>query len=102
MMNLMTADQAGYLSGPLDNGPARAVSLLAAIAVSVLVTFTPQLVISGGQAPDHGILALWLWGMAGAYIHGVGFRHRHWFWRIVLGPELAWLLLVVGGLMLFL
>lgn len=101
-MNLMTVDQEGYLSGPLDNGPARVLSLLVAMVVSALVTFTPQLVISNGQAPDHGILTLLLCGMAGAYIHGVGFRHRHGFWRVLLGPELAWLLLLVGGLMLFL
>lgn len=98
----MSADHHNYLAGPLFNGPARVLSLLAAIVISVVIVLMPQLVISNGQAPSHGALSLWLWGMAAAYIHGVGFRHRHWLWRVLLGPELAWLLLVVGGLLLFL
>lgn len=85
----------------LYSGPLRSLSLLAAGAFCLAVLLFPQLLINGGQAPNHGALVLGLWGMAAGFVHGVGFVPRHVVARLALGPIAAWVLLVAGSLVLF-
>lgn len=85
------------MSGALDHGFARAVSLVSALALMILVTVLPR----GLAAPDgtpigHGLLALIMWGMSAGFVHGVGFVPRNKVLRLVLGPVAAWLGMGVG------
>jgi predicted membrane protein len=79
---------------------ARLVSLLAAGALSLVLTFYPQAVMQGGQAPEHAALMLCMWGIAAGFVHGVGFVPYNSVLRIVLGPLAAWVLMLGGTLLL--
>jgi len=85
----------------LYSGTARSLSLLAASVFCLAVLLFPQLLIDGGQSPNHGALVLGLWGMAAGFVHGVGFVPRHFLARLALGPVAAWVLLLTGSLLLF-
>jgi predicted membrane protein len=85
----------------LYSGPLRSLSLLAASVFCLAVLLFPQLLIDGGQSPNHGALVLGLWGMAAGFVHGVGFVPRHILARLALGPIAAWVLLITGSLLLF-
>ena len=71
---------------------------MAAGLFSLVLTLYPHAVVSGAGAPDHAELMVCLWGIAGGYVHGVGFVPRNPVLRIVLGPVIAWLLML-GGIM---
>jgi len=85
----------------LYSGPLRSLSLLAASVFCLAVLLFPQLLIDGGQSPNHGALVLGLWGMAAGFVHGVGFVPRHVLVRLALGPVVAWAWLLAGSLLLF-
>jgi predicted membrane protein len=85
----------------LYSGPLRSLSLLAASVFCLAVLLFPQLLIDGGQPPNHGALVLGLWGMAAGFVHGVGFVPHHILARLALGPIAAWVLLIAGSLLLF-
>ena len=85
------------MTGALNSGWARGVSLVSALALMILVTVLPR----GLAAPDgtpisHGILALIMWGMSAGFVHGIGFVPRNNVLRIALGPVAAWLGMGVG------
>ena len=79
---------------------ARLVSLLAAGALSLVLTLYPRAVMQDGQAPGHAALMLCLWGIAAGFVHGVGFVPYNSVLRIILGPLAAWVLMLGGTLLL--
>lgn len=79
---------------------ARILSLLAASVLSLLIILYPQAVMPGGVAPGHSTLMLCMCGIAGGFVHGVGFVPRHALLRIALGPLVAWPLMLVGTLLM--
>jgi predicted membrane protein len=81
----------------LNSGPARALSFSAAGLFCLMLIGFPQLVITDGRPPNHGILLLGLWGMAAGFVHGIGFIPRHRLVRLALGPLAAWLLIGLGA-----
>ncbi len=85
------------MSAALHRGWARTFSLLAAIALMLLVTLMPRaLTVEDGSPVNHGALMLIMWGMSAGFVHGVGFVPRNGVLRILLGPMVAWLLMAVG------
>ena len=80
----------------LYTGTARLVSLLTAGALSLVLTLYPQAVLQDGQAPGHAALMLCMWGLAGGFVHGVGFVPRNPVLQVLLGPHAAWLLMLGG------
>lgn len=68
---------------------------MAAAFCLVLVVY-PQLIIRDGAAPNHGALLLGLIGMAAGFVHGVGFVPYRTFFKILLGPLAAWILMPLG------
>ena len=74
--------------------------LLVAGALSLLLTLYPQAVVAGGQTPGHGTLMLCMWGIAAGFVHGVGFVPYKGVLRVALGPLAAWILILVGTLLL--
>lgn len=87
-------------SGRLYGRAARALSLGLALALTLLVTSCPRLFAHSTSELPHGLLALLMLGICGAYVHGVGFVPQQRWLRVLLGPFAAWPLLGVAGLML--
>jgi cyd operon protein YbgE len=77
-------------AGLLYSGAARALSLAMAVVISLAVLGLPKLVVSATGHVDHGWLTLLMWGMAGGFVHGVGFVPRNRVLRVLLGPIVAW------------
>jgi cyd operon protein YbgE len=81
----------------LDTGWARALSLLLAFGLMLLITLLPRgLTVEDGSPLGHGVLALVMWGMSAGFVHGVGFIPRNRVLRVLLGPVVAWLGISVG------
>lgn len=75
----------------------RGVSLLAALALMLLVTLLPRGLTQPDGAPvGHGVLMLVMWGLSAGFVHGVGFVPRHPLPRLLLGPVAAWIGMGVG------
>jgi len=81
----------------LNAGWARGISLLAALALMLLVTLLPRgLTVGDGSPINHGVLALIMWGLSAGFVHGVGFIPRNPILRVLLGPLVAWLGMALG------
>jgi cyd operon protein YbgE len=92
---------AGYPRHWLYSFAARSVSFLMAVALSVLILIYPKAVASSATEINHGILSLWMWGMAAGFVHGVGFVPEHRVWRMLLGPLPGWILMTAGLIYVF-
>jgi len=53
------------------------------------------------QSRIHTALPVMLFGLAGAFVYGVGYRPDNKLLRILFGPLCAWLLIVGGTFLLF-
>lgn len=80
----------------LYGGPARAVSLLAAGTLALVIMLYPVALSRSGAMPPHGLLALVMLGISAGFVHGVGFKPKAWLWRALFHPLLAWLLMAAG------
>lgn len=75
----------------LDSSGARTVSLLAAIAMMLLITVFPRgLTNADGGTISHGALSFVMLGVSAGFVHGVGFIPHNRVLRVVLGPMVAW------------
>jgi cyd operon protein YbgE len=81
---------------------ARSLSFVMAVALSALILIYPKAIASSATEINHGMLSLWMWGIAAGFVHGVGFVPEHWLWRIVFGPQVAWLLMSAGLISIYL
>jgi predicted membrane protein len=79
----------------------RAVSFIAALAASVTLMLFPFLLRHVPQSRIHAALPIMLFGLAGAFVYGVGYRPDNKLLRILFGPLCAWLLTAAGSLLLF-
>lgn len=85
------------MSHGLNAGWVRGVSLLAALALMLLVTLLPRgLTTEDGSPIGHGMLTLIMWGLSAGFVHGVGFVPRNRILRVLLGPLVAWSGMAVG------
>lgn len=82
--------------GGFVNGLARAVSLLVAVAIVVVIVLYPRLVAEDSASVPHGFLAVLLMGMSAAWVHGFGFVPERRVLRIIFSPLVAWPLIAVG------
>lgn len=80
----------------LYSGWARALSLAGAVSLALAVTAYPHGLIHDGIALDHGLLSLLMWGMSAGFVHGVGFDPSNRWLRALLGPVIAWPILLLG------
>ena len=80
----------------LNSGWARGLSLLAAGGLALAITAYPRGLMHDGVALDHGLLSLLMWGMSAGFVHGVGFDPDNRWLRLLLGPLIAWPVLVLG------
>lgn len=81
----------------LQQGWARGVSLVTAIALMLLVTLFPRpLTMTDGSPISHSVLMLIMWGLSAGFVHGVGFVPHNRILRVLLGAVVAWALMGVG------
>jgi predicted membrane protein len=79
----------------------RAVSFVVALAASVTLMLFPFLLRYVPPDRVHGALPVLLFGLAGAFIYGVGYRPDNRLLRILLGPLCALLSIAGGTFLLF-
>jgi predicted membrane protein len=85
-----------HLMTPLGNGWARGALLAAAASLALAVTVYPRGLMHEGVLLNHGLLSLLMWGMSAGFVHGVGFDPNNRYLRVLLGPFIAWPLLLLG------
>jgi cyd operon protein YbgE len=89
----VTADT---LNAPLRHSISRTLSLLMAVPMSLVLLIHPASMLDANGHYSHSLLMLVMWGVAGGFVHGVGFEPRALAWRVVFHPLLAWALMATG------
>ena len=79
----------------------RCLSIVAALAVTVVVVCFPRLVAIDMHAVPHAWLVCLLLGMSFCYVLGFAFIPENKTLRIVFSPLVAWPLLMLGVVMIF-
>lgn len=64
----------------------RLISLAMAISLSLTLLFAAPLLAGKIQGAGRGVLMLTLLGIAGGFVHGVGFIPRHIIFRFLFNP----------------
>jgi len=80
----------------LQRGPFRAVSLLLATPLALLLLIHPAAMLDDKAHYSHGLLSLVMWGISCGFIHGVGFTPYSRLWRGVFHPLAGWLMMGLG------
>lgn len=80
---------------------ARAVSLTAALAITVTVLVFPRLIALDMHTVPHGWLVLLLLGMSFGYVHGIGFVPQNKYLQTLFSPIIAWPVMALGAWMVF-
>lgn len=82
---------------PLLQRPwSRALSLLLASPLALLLLIHPAAMLDEQGRYSHSLLMLVMVGVAGGFVHGVGFDPYNRLWRLLFGPSCAWPLLALG------
>ncbi len=92
----MTSEARPLLQRPWS----RALSLLLASPLALLLLIHPAAMLDEQGRYSHSLLMLVMVGVAGGFVHGVGFDPLNRLWRLLLGPACAWPLLVLGYVLL--
>lgn len=74
----------------------RALSLLLASPLALLLLIHPAAMLDEQGRYSHSLLMLVMLGVAGGFVHGVGFDPYNRLWRLLFGPTCAWPLLLLG------
>jgi cyd operon protein YbgE len=85
-------EHAGLLARPW----ARALSLLLAAPLALLLLIHPGAYLDEQGRYSHGLLMLVMLGISAGFIHGVGFDPIARVWRLLFGPTLGWPLALLG------
>ncbi|MBR4940038.1 MAG: cyd operon YbgE family protein [Burkholderiaceae bacterium] len=80
---------------------ARAVSLTAALAITVTVLVFPRLIALDMHTVPHGWLILLMFGMSFGYVHGIGFVPQNKYLQTLFSPIIAWPVMALGAWMVF-
>ncbi len=70
--------------------------LLAFPLAAVSSLFIQQLCWMSNGGYSHRALMLVMIGISGGFVHGVGFVPKHWFWKWLFSPYIAWPLMLWG------
>jgi predicted membrane protein len=92
MMSEIHADVGTTAASPW----ARAISFVAAGAISLALMLDPYLLRGFSLSRIHEGLPFLLLGVAGAFVHGFGYRAASGFTRALAHPMLSWALLSFG------
>jgi cyd operon protein YbgE len=81
---------------PFGHAIGRVLSLLMAVPMSLVLLIHPASMLDADGHYSHSLLMLVMWGVAGGFVHGVGFEPWARAWRVVFHPLLAWGLMGAG------
>lgn len=84
------------LNAPFRHFISRALSLLMAVPLSLVLLIHPASMLDANGHYSHNLLMLIMWGVAAGFVHGVGFDPRALVWRVVFHPLLGWGLMALG------
>ncbi|KWV59306.1 hypothetical protein AS156_32085 [Bradyrhizobium macuxiense] len=79
----------------------RGASFAVALAASLALMLCPFLLRHVPQERLHTALPVLMLGVAGAFVHGIGYRPDSPLLRILFGPACAWTLMLAGALLMF-
>ena len=89
----MTTEQ---LVRPWNSSWGRALSLLLASPMALLLLVHPAAMLDADGSYSHSMLMLVMIGVSGGFVHGVGFEPYNRVWRLLFGPLCAWPLMLMG------
>lgn len=89
----MTAE---VLKAPFRHSLSRALSLLMAVPLSLVLLIHPASMLDANGHYSHNLLMLIMWGVAAGFVHGVGFDPRALVWRVLFHPLLGWAFMALG------
>ena len=81
---------------PKPNTFAMVISCLLAFPLAAVLLIHPSAMLDDQGAYSHRAMMLIMVGISGGFVHGVGFIPRHWFWKWLFSPFLAWPLMLWG------
>jgi predicted membrane protein len=76
--------------GYLYSAASQWLSLSSALLLSGIVLLFPNALMSAGEQPHHGLMSLAMLGISAGFVFGVGFIPRNRVIAWILGPCLAW------------
>lgn len=85
----------------LQRGFCRAVSLLLASPLALVLLIHPALFLDTQGHYSHPLLMLIMWGISNGFIHGVGFEPYARVWRVLFHPVVGWAFMALGLFLLF-
>jgi predicted membrane protein len=78
----------------------RYVSFIVGLVASLMLMLFPFVLHQVSGARLHSGLPILMLGVAGTFVHGVGYVPDNKFLRILFGPVCSWTLILIGGLLL--
>lgn len=78
------------------NAFAMVISCILAFPLAAVLLVYPAAMLSADGSYSHSAMMYIMIGISGGFIHGVGFVPRHWFWKWLFSPFLAWPLMLLG------
>ena len=81
-----------FLAGPFS----RALSLAAAAILSLALMIYPYALGHTMDRVTHTALPVLLFGVSGAFVHGIGYEPDNRFLRALFGAPVAWILIAAG------
>lgn len=81
----------------MARGWTRLPSLVTALAISAVLMLYPYVLGTDVTPTAHAALPILLLGVSGALVYGVGYRPDNRLLRILFGPLVSWLLMVIGA-----
>jgi cyd operon protein YbgE len=74
--------------------PYRIVSLVLALALSVIILIVPHAVTNADNSVNHTHLMILLYGMMIGFIHGMGFVIKTPLFRLLFHPIIGWAFMI--------
>lgn len=78
------------------------ISCLLAFPLAAVLLVHPAAMLDANGEYSHRAMMFIMIGISGGFIHGVGFIPRHWFWKWLFSPFVAWPLMLWGYYIWFL
>lgn len=75
---------------------AMVISCLLAFPLALVLLLHPAAMLDDQGQYSHRAMMFIMIGISGGFVHGVGFIARHWFWKWLFSPFVAWPLMLLG------
>lgn len=72
------------------------ISCLLAFPLAAVLLVHPAAMLDDNGGYSHRALMMVMIGISGGFVHGVGFIPKHWFWKWLFSPYIAWPLMLWG------